>query len=342
LVEPKEIRGSNLRFSIFSGIRTSDEGNMNRPKKAALRNAANKKGVAIRKNDAEFKAFMEQWRKGLKNRGKEWEGIAAVAELKHKGMFEFLLDESSHAHSRAMQHLFRRMLHEIQSYKKELSGPLAKKRLDKLEDFLERTGTTLQAEQRLAKSREIKEILQRLSTHINEARGAISWSKFKQAKLHFGFSQELLWPEAPRRSLVSRRMELDTSLQVELGKVLLFYLRQKRVSLETVARLILLAYWAGGLSEVSGDFSRSMLTGRILNVRNVRENLRDAKLHKAPGFSNERSPELLAKLQQARKILGPTTSSRLGVLPRLYLSKVATRFGLTKQQIARLIRPERS
>jgi hypothetical protein len=315
---------------------------MKQSKKAVLRNAPNKKGVAIRKNDAELKAFMEQWRKGLKNQGTAWEGIAAVAELKRKGGFEFLLDESGHAHSRATQHLFRRMLHEIQSYKNELSGPLAKERLDKLEDFLGRTATTLQAEDRLAKSREIKEVLRRLRAHINEARGAITWSKLKQAKMHLGFWQGLLWPEPPRRSLVSRRMELDISLQVELGKVLLFYLRRTRVSLETVARLILLAYWAGGLSEVSGDFSRSRLTGRVLKVRNVRENLRDAKLHEAPGSSNQRTPELLAKLRQARKILGPATSSRLGVLPRLYLSKVATRFGLTKQQIARLIRTKRS
>jgi len=137
--------------------------------------------------------------------------------------------------------------------------------------------------------------------------------------------------------LVSRRVELDTSLQVGLGKVLILYLHPKKVSLETVARLVLLAYWAGDLSETSGDFSKSKYTGRVLKVRNIRENLRDAKLHDAAGFDAERTPTLMAKLQLARKILGPA-SSKLGVLPRLYLSQVAIRFSLTKKQIARLIR----
>ncbi len=126
---------------------------------------------------------------------------------------------------------------------------------------------------------------------------------------------------------------------MELGKALLFYLWQNRVSLETVARLVILAYWAGGLSEVSGVFTKSRLTGRVLKVRNIRDNLREAKLHKAEVFKIDRTPALKAELQRAKKILGPA-SAGIGVLPRLYLSKLATRFGLTKQQISRLIKSE--
>ncbi len=303
---------------------------------AFLRIDTKKEGVGTRKNSSEFDAFEKAWRDGLKARGTYWEGRRAVAELQRKEMFEFLMAEGGAQHRHATQHLIRRMFHEIRCYQKELGGRLLKKRFEGVDEFLERIGKNLRAEERLAKDREIEEILQRLGADILKARGALLWSKSKRRELHFGFLQELLWPEVPRRELVSRRIEIDTRLQVGLGKVLLLYLRQKRVSLETVARLILLAYFAGGLLEDAGVFYKSTLTGRNLSVRNIRENLRAAKLHKAPGFKTERTAVLMAELEQARRILGPA-SSRIGVLPRLYLTKVVKRFHLKKQQITRLI-----
>jgi hypothetical protein len=267
---------------------------------------------------------------------KAWGETQAVAELKRRGVLEFLMAEGRAQNGRATRHLFKRMFHEIQSYKKELTGSLLEERLDRVDKFLRRIGERIEAEHRLANDRVIEEILQRLGANVHQARGALEWSKTKRDKLHFGFSQELLWSEVPKKGLVSRRIELDTRLQVELGKSLLFYLWQKRVSLETVARLVILAYWAGGLSEISGVFTKSSLTGRVLRVRNIRDNLREAKLHKADVFKLDRTPALTAELQRAKKILGPA-SSGIGVLSRLYLSKFATRFGFTKQQMTALI-----
>jgi hypothetical protein len=304
--------------------------------RTALRIAKKREGVGTRKNLSEFDAFMKEWRDGLKREGQGWDGTRAVAELKRKGMLEFLMAEGGAQNGRATRHLFRRMFHETQSYKKELAGSLLKERLDRVDESLRRIQVKVQREKDLANDTEIEEILQRLGADILKARVAVRWSTFNREKLNFGFLQELLWPEVPRRRLVSRRIEADTRLQIELAKVLMLYLRQKGISLETIARLILLAYWAGGLSEAESGFSRSRLTGRALKVRNIRENLRDAKLHDAPGFGLKRTSALKRKLRQASKILGPA-SSNIGVLPRLYLSKVATRFGLTKKQIAGMI-----
>ena len=302
----------------------------------ALRIGKQKEGVETRKNLSEFDAFMKKWRDGLKREKRGWDGRRAVAELKRKKMFEFLLAEDRAQAGRATRHLFKRMFHEIQSYKKELVGSFLKERIDRVDKFLTRIGERIQAEERLANDRVIEEILQRLRAYVHQARGALEWSKTERDKLHFGFSPELLWSEVPKKGLVSKKIELDTRLQVELGKALLFYLWQNHVSLETVARLVILAYGAGDLSEVSGDFTKSRLTGRVLKVRNIRDNLREAKLHKAEAFKLDRTPALMAELQRAEKILGPA-SSGIGVLPRLYLSKFATRFGLTKQQITALI-----
>jgi hypothetical protein len=47
----------------------------------------------------------------------------------------------------------------------------------------------------------------------------------------------------------------------------------KKVKLETIARLILLAYRVGGLSGMDGQVTRTIDTSRLLNVRNVRDKL---------------------------------------------------------------------
>jgi hypothetical protein len=64
-----------------------------------------------------------------------------------------------------------------------------------------------------------------------------------------GYWEEIVWPKVRRRNVVTRKLQLDTRLQIEVGKVLAFYLRENGISLETIARLILLAYWAANLSE---------------------------------------------------------------------------------------------
>jgi hypothetical protein len=67
------------------------------------------------------------------------------------------------------------------------------------------------------------------------------------------------------------------------------YLRPEGITLETIARLILLAYWAGGLCGMDGEVVRTSYTNRELKERNIRDNLRGIKLHKAASFKRDRS-----------------------------------------------------
>ena len=107
-----------------------------------------------------------------------------------------------------------------------------------------------------------------------------------------GIWQEF-WPEVPRMNLVSRRIDLDTRLQVELGKILSDYLREgdedERVSLETIARLVLLAYYVGRLIYQDNEGVEVSLTGRIPTVRTIRDKLRYARLHRAESFRGKRA-----------------------------------------------------
>jgi hypothetical protein len=130
-------------------------------------------------------------------------------------------------------------------------------------------------------------LLKELRKKVERTRKAAGWLRKEKKNRHVGVWQQV-WPKIPRRNLVSRRIELDTRLQVELGKMLADYLRPEGISLETIARLILLAYWAGGLSEMDGDVIRTTYTGRELKVRNIRENLRESRLHKARNFKKKR------------------------------------------------------
>jgi len=126
-----------------------------------------------------------------------------------------------------------------------------------------------------------------LSKYIERKRDTALWLKERKRNSHYGGIWQHMWPEVPRKSFVSRRIELDTRLQVELGKQLAFYLRPLGVSLETIARLVLLAYLVGELaSEEKTEKARirTHFTGRILTVRNIRDNLRYAGLHKAEMF----------------------------------------------------------
>jgi hypothetical protein len=115
--------------------------------------------------------------------------------------------------------------------------------------------------------------------------------KEERRNWHVGVWQQL-WPEIPRKNLVSRKIELDTRLQVELGKMLADYLRpedrHERVSLETIARLILLAYRVGGLAYKDESGTRLNSTNRNLTVRNIRDNLGCAGIEKAENFRGRR------------------------------------------------------
>lgn len=91
-----------------------------------------------------------------------------------------------------------------------------------------------------------------------------------------------LWPEIGRTP--PRKIELDTQLQIQLGECLATFLTG--MTLQTIARLICLAYVVGGLAKIeTGKMLLNYPEGkRNLCVNNVAHNLRYAKFQKAEMF----------------------------------------------------------
>ena len=271
---------------------------MNHLVPTAVRTASHKNGAANRKkkDPLEFEEFLARWRSGLRAQNVVWEGRRAVAELKRKKMYEFLLCETKSATWQA-EDLLCRMVDEMKAYRTEAMSGLAKERFDYVDEFLSREIDRFQAKEDKTTLPSLKALLARLKREIERARKTVGTLKQQKRDWHFGAWRHF-WPKKLlRKNLVSRKIELDTQLQVELGKMLADYLRPKergeRVSLETIARLILLAYLAGELAreEKETGMIRTYTTDHILTVRNIRDNLRYANLPKARSFRSGPSPK---------------------------------------------------
>lgn len=259
-----------------------------------LRTASHRNGVANRKKDPlDFDEFLARWRSGLRAQSVVWEGRRAVAELKRKKMYEFLLCEQAEYHAKI---LVERMVEEMKAYQEEAMGRLAREHFDEVYQFLSREINRIQAKQDITSVPSLKALLARLKRHAERARKTVGTLKQQKRDWHFGEWRHF-WPKHPRKNLVSRRIELDTRLQVELGKMLADYLRPKergeRVRLETIARLILLAYLVGELAteEEKTLIIRTIYTNRILTVRKIRDKLGYGGLPKARSFRSGPSPK---------------------------------------------------
>lgn len=254
-----------------------------------LRTASEKAAAAIRKHDPlESERFLVRWRSGLEARDAVWQGTFAVAEVRRKGMLDFLLvKRKSKTNQWQAEDLLSRMVDEMKEYRREAGSRLAKEHFDAVDQFLRGLTRKIQAKEDGTTEPSLKALLKRLKREVDKERKTVGALRQQRKDSHGGTWQQF-WPELPRKNLVSRKLELDTRLQLELGKMLAGYLRpedkRERVSLETIARLILLAYLAGGLAYEDTGKIRTHNTDRILRVRNVRDNLVYARLHKAKSF----------------------------------------------------------
>jgi hypothetical protein len=305
------------------------------PRSAQVRNAPRKRGGGFRNGGPDLESFVAKWRQGLKKDVVDWEGLPAVAELKGKEkIFDFLLAEGQA--SRATQHLFQRMVYLVRQFRWETQIRLKKQYFDEVDEFLRDEAERIQKVEKRIPLAVLKTVLKDLRSNFYKTQGHLIWIKFKEEQLRYGFWEELIWEHLKRRGLAERRLDLDTVLQIELGKALAFYLQPEGVSLRTIARLVLLAYSAGELSTPDGYFYKSAHTGRRLKLRNIYDNLRHNLGETGRGI---RSPESLkSALRQARRSLGIPPGSRIGALSLLYLSRVAPRLGLTERQIRSWIR----
>ena len=256
-----------------------------------LRNPSEKYGAANRKKDPlEFEEFLVRWRSELRRQSVDWDGRRAVAELKRKKMYEFLGCYKKSDTEWLAEDLLIRILDEMQRYRRETVDRLEKEYFDRADEFLRSMQGKIQEKEDETALPGLKALLSSLRKKVERTRTTVGKLMRDRSDWHFGVWQQL-WPEIPRKNLVSRKIELDTRLQRELGKKLADYLRtgkrRERVSWETIARLILLAYRVGELTYDDESGTNIHSTGHKLIVRNIRENLRNGGLHKAATFQGQ-------------------------------------------------------
>jgi hypothetical protein len=254
---------------------------MDRFLEQALRDAQVKKGVGNRKDPLEFKTFLAEWRKALMNEGGAWDGERAIRELQTKGMYEFLLFEKEPENEWQSSDLFGRILTEMKAYRSEAEHRRIKEYFDDVDAFLKTESARIQRRENSIPIQDLRLLLQSLGKDVERTRKALERLLKRREAWQFGQSK-YLWPDSPRKNLVGKKIELDTRLQVEIGKAFGGYLFPNGITVETIARLIVLAYFAAGLAEIVEGMPITKYTTKSLDVRNIRDILRANKITKTP------------------------------------------------------------
>jgi hypothetical protein len=246
-----------------------------------LRIASEKRGVANRKDPLEFGTFLAGWQKLLRGKGGAWDGERAIRELKAKGVYEFLVFEKQSDNEWRSSDIFSRILDEMKAYRTEAEHRRIREYFDEVDEFLKKECEKVQKQENPIPLQDLKLLLQNLRKEVERTRKALAGLKKRREEWQFG-QWKHLWPDSPRKNLVRKKIELDTRLQVEIGKVFGDYLFPNGISVETVARLILLSYFAAELAEVVDGMPTAKYTGKALKVRNIRDILRANKITKTP------------------------------------------------------------
>jgi hypothetical protein len=287
-----------------------------------LRNTKEKSDGVSRKEDSnddpDLCAFITEWRRLLEREGGAWKGTEAVAELKQKGLFDLIRDKteaSKPGESEAVsaltlddveedelktskkpkpklynvwqsEDLFRRVFEEIREYKEEVAGGLKKKHIKKIDRFLDRQLKGIRKELADTSIRELKSVLEDLKEAAEKAKRSVVKSTTIIERRRRGVWRHF-WPENQRKELVPKKIDLDTRLQIELGKIFAVHMGPSGITLETIARLIVLAYVAGDLAQLKEGRLKISASGRELTIRKVRDVLRYKRIHNARAFRED-------------------------------------------------------
>jgi hypothetical protein len=245
-----------------------------------LRLDAEKEGVGNR-NDP-LARFVNKWSALLDHPDQAWEGPLATAELRRKQVLTFLHPRGARGLSWHLRDLFGTLLEEMKLYRDEALGRLLKEYYRDAHEFLKRETIKIQKRRHKTRLPDIKAVFQSVEEQMKRAEGKLSLLEQRRRQWRYGASEHL-WHDVPRQNLVEGKPQLDTRLQTQMGKILFDYLFQEHVTIETIARLIVMAYCAGELAEWDREAEalRTTFTHRSLTVRNVRDLLRRRKLVKS-------------------------------------------------------------
>lgn len=243
-----------------------------------------KQKEVIRKNRLSDEKFAERWRRELNEAGTLWEGRFAYTELRRKKAWTFLRCEQEWKNDWRCTDCMKRMVAALEDYRQEVDvwqtrGLLLRQELREDKRYFVKLQSQLTEKEECARMPALKLEFTRLRKEVG--RSLHTLDAFEQRTLDTKFvhspigAWELLWPEQEYRHFVRRALELDTRLQVEVGKILGTFLRQYRITLTTICRLVLLAYLVAGLAELnpSNDKVQTLVTNRTLNVRKIQDNL---------------------------------------------------------------------
>ncbi len=251
-----------------------------------LRLPEEKSEVANRKDPLEFATFMAKWTKLIERKGLAWQAGWAIAELEEREVFRFVCPAAGQSLNWRVHDLFGTILKEMRAYRAEACGRLAKEYYRDAKEVLQMQIEKVQKAKKGSHFPDITALLEAVEKTLSRSVQRIDELRARRQKWTRA-AWEHLWHDVPRTNLVEGKPELDTRLQVQVGKILGDYLLPEKVRVESIARLIVLAYCAGDLAEWDGEVLRTTYTRRILRVRNVRDILRKRGLVK--GYSSRNS-----------------------------------------------------
>ena len=187
-------------------------------------------------------------------------------------MFDFVLCMS--IHGRRPREMLRRILDEIEDYKKQKL--IWKEKYRETERFLARIGRSIFRRGKRAGEEALKQLLKNTANLIEEQRRLVKNLRDPTQRSPLGV-WERLWMNHPRRTSINRGIDLDTGLQLQIAKMLRTFLhKDEGVSLRTIARLVVLVYQVAGLANMDVKNDTLVIAGsqRTISVRSVEEILR--------------------------------------------------------------------
>jgi hypothetical protein len=236
-------------------------------------------------------AFLAEWRKALNEPSVDWDGRRAYTELRRKKVWDFVRCENEWKDDWRSNDFVFRIHAELGRYREESElwnrkSLVTRKALKKEDAYLAKLDAGLGARLKKTTISVLRNQLLRVSESVREARLRLKHFATLREKTKFVTSPlggwELLFPEHKSKAFVERGLDLDSRLQLQLGKLMTLYLGQSRVTLKTICRLIILAYLVSDLAILDDktDNCRTVSTDRQLDLENIHQFLVDAGFRK--------------------------------------------------------------
>ncbi len=236
----------------------------------------------MRKDPLYLETFVLNWKNTLRLPSPLWEGPVAVRELQEKRLLQFLRCDKR---DWRQNELLKRVVREARIYREEVSAlrkgfSLTVREAKDVELFLADIERKTARRARKTHSLLLKALLKRVRTELEDHKREVPHLSRRSSLVSPLGIWEHLWPRIRRPGMARRAIDLDRTLQIQLGKIFSTFLRKEepKLSLITVARLVVLAYYVGELAKEYRGQLLILNSGRPLSVRTVYDKLRYARL----------------------------------------------------------------